>query len=332
MKRNKYYFLQALLCFQLSIVNSQDIHFSQFWEPLAFTNPSLIGNFDGDIKLSAQYRNQWSQFNTPLLSMFGDFTYKSMKEKNYWAASLSILKDQLNGLYYNQYRVAGSFSYQNYFTKNFQAGAGFQVGSRFSNIEYNKLTFDRQFDPNSGQFVVTNPNFENFTFDYVSTPYFNLGLSANLLKGKILHTFDFSSMYVMNNKSTDVAFYQPFLIHTNYHNYIQVSNKITLMPKVGFIYTSSANSINSGLLFKYVFTEKLEGYAGMLYRWGVSRNSDALIPAVGIKANKLKVGISYDANTSGINQEGRKDAYELSVQYIIKFPKNKYFSIDCMRL
>jgi type IX secretion system PorP/SprF family membrane protein len=313
-------------------LQSQDIHFSMFWEPLSHSNPSLIGNFDGDIKLMAQYRSQWSQFNTPLTSFYADATYKKMTEKNAMALGISLIQDQLSFLKYQQHRVAISGSYQSYFSKYLQAGIGAQIGTRLTSIDYNSLTWDRQWNPNSGQFQSALPSGESFIVDNVYSPFFTLGLSANYKKKNILHTVDFSAMYVMRNSAKDFVFYNPFMIHANYHNYIPVGSKNTIMPKVGIIYTSAAHSINSGILFKRNLTETKDIYGGLAYRWGVDRNADALIPVIGMKINRIKFGVSYDFNTSGVNQEGLKNALEICVQYILKSPKNKYYSIDCMRL
>jgi hypothetical protein len=139
-------------------------------------------------------------------------------------------------------------------------------------------------------------------------------------------------MYITDNKITDFVFYQPILIHANYHNYIPLTKDLTLMPKIGFIYTASANSINSGALLKYNLSETSDMYGGLLFRWGIDRNPDALIPVIGFKLNRVRLGVSYDNTTSGLNQQSRKNAYEVTLQYIFKYPKNKYFSIDCMRL
>lgn len=313
-------------------IQAQDIHFSQFWEPSSFSNPTHIGNFDGNLKLSAQYRNQWSQFNTPITSVFADATLKINQENHYWALSMSFLRDQLSYLSYHQIRFTGSASYQQRFTKKILGGLGFQVGTRMTNIDYSKLTFDRQWDPNTGEFIHANPSFENFNNQTIYTPFIGLGASINLQSKKMLHTFDIASLYVAQNKSSDFVFYQPFKFTTNYHSYIKLKENITLMPKIGLITTASANSINSGLLVKFNLNEKQEIYGGILYRWGIDRNGDAIIPVVGARIKQLRVGFSYDYVASGLKQEGFKSAYEVSVSYIFKVPKQKFFSIDCMRL
>lgn len=313
-------------------IYAQDIHFSQFWEPSAFVNPTHIGNFDGNVKLSGQYRNQWSQFNTPLTTFFGDATLKLDKENSYWAFSLSFLRDQLSYLMYHQLRFAGSLSYQQRLSKKILAGAGFQVGTRMTSIDYSKLTYNRQWDASTGVFSHSIPHFETFNGESIYTPFFNLGLSMNVHGDKMLHTFDVASLFVTENDGRDVTSYQAFKWTLNYHMYYQIKKNITLLPKLGFITTASTNNVNSGLLVKIGMNEKTDIYAGMLYRWGVDRNGDAVIPVAGLRYHRLRLGVSYDQVTSGLNQEGVKNVYELSISYIFKAPKHQYYSIDCLRL
>jgi type IX secretion system PorP/SprF family membrane protein len=327
--KSKLCLFYLFLCLQSM---AQDIHFSQFWEPSAFANPTHIGNFDGTLKLSAQYRNQWSQFNTPLTSMFGDATLKLNSDNHYWAFSMSFLRDQLSFLSYHQLRFAGSVSYQKRFSKIVLGGLGFQVGTRLTSINYDRLTFDRQWDPNTGQFLHSNPSFENFNNRDIYTPFIGLGASVNIQRKKILHTFDVATLYIAQNKGSDFVFYQPFKITTNYHLYYKLKPSITLMPKIGLISTASANSVNSGLLVKFNLTDDKDVYGGLLYRWGIDRNGDAIIPVVGARIKQIKIGVSYDYVASGLSQEGLKSAYELSITYIYKAPQHKYFSIDCLRL
>ncbi|MBL7788445.1 MAG: PorP/SprF family type IX secretion system membrane protein [Chitinophagales bacterium] len=313
-------------------VSSQDIHFSQFWEPSAFANPTHIGNFDGNLKLSGQYRNQWSQFNTPLTTMFADATLKIDKEDHYWAFSLSFLRDQLSYLMYHQIRLAGSISFQKRFSRTILGGIGFQGGTRLTSIDYSKLTYDRQWDPSTGQFQHSIPHLENFNNENIYTPFLGIGTSINIQKTKLLHTLDLAALYVAQNQGSDFVFYQPFKLTFNYHLYYQLKKNITLMPKLGLINTASTNNINAGMLVKFNLNEKTDVYGGLLYRWGIDRNADAIIPVVGVRLQRMRIGVSYDQVTSGLGQEGMKNVYELSLSYIFKAPKHQYYSIDCLRL
>lgn len=293
----------------------------------------MIGNFDGNFKLSAHYRNQWTQFNTPLTTTFASAAMKLPKQNNYWAFDLSLLKDELNFLTYNQYRLMGSVAYHKKLSDKLTAGAGFQGGIRMTSIDYDKLTFDRQWDPNTGNFDDSQPNFENFTLNNISTPFINIGGSINIHKKKILHTFDISTLFVLNSYDTlNYVYYDPLKLQANYQLFWKITDKVKFIPKIGGIYTARANEILSGLIFQYIFDDTKNVYFGSSYRWGVDRNPDALVPVAGVNLNSFRIGVSYDINTSGIKQEGYKSAYELTLVYVFKLKKNKFYSIDCLRL
>src|SRR5258705_13345473 len=47
----------------------QDINFSQFYELPLLRNPALAGIFNGNVRLTAAYRNQWESVTTPYRTM-----------------------------------------------------------------------------------------------------------------------------------------------------------------------------------------------------------------------------------------------------------------------
>lgn len=51
-------------------VLAQDIHFSQFFNTPYAQNPANIGQFDGDYRMGAVYRQQWRSVTIPY-STFG---------------------------------------------------------------------------------------------------------------------------------------------------------------------------------------------------------------------------------------------------------------------
>jgi hypothetical protein len=57
-------------------------------------------------------------------------------------------------------------------------------------------------------------------------------------------------------------------------------------------------------------------YAGLLFRDGINRNTDAAIGIAGIRFNHLEVGINYDFNISELKvATNTKGAFEVSVVY-----------------
>src|SRR5262245_38456566 len=65
--RVQYKFLcSLLLAVQTVFISySQDVGFSQFYDQPLLRNPALAGFFDGDMRFTASYRNQWQSVTTP---------------------------------------------------------------------------------------------------------------------------------------------------------------------------------------------------------------------------------------------------------------------------
>lgn len=323
-----FYILGISLC-------SQDIHFSQFWDPMSFQNPSNIGNFDGSLRISAIYRNQWNQYGAPLQTSFADATYKhTFKSEDHLSICVSGLQDKLDMLFFRQYRLSGTVAYNKFLSEKINIGAGVQFGTKLTSINYSRLTFDRQWDPSTGAFEPFNPSNETFNAENVYTPLLSAGVNANFLIKGTLNTFDIAISNI--NTPKDVYFQSnstiPIKLSINAHSYIPLSDQFILMPKTSFLYSQKANAFFSGCLIKFKPNSINEFYSGFMLRWGVDRNSDAFTPTFGIKLNNLKIGAAVDITLSGLNQESQKGSFELSAVYIFKPAKSKLFSIDCMRL
>src|SRR6476620_9515584 len=52
----------------LGIAKAQDFTFSQFYEMPMLRNPALSGIFNGDLRVSSAYRNQWGSISVPFVT------------------------------------------------------------------------------------------------------------------------------------------------------------------------------------------------------------------------------------------------------------------------
>ena len=57
-----------ILSFLPCVLLAQDIHFSQWMYHPIFSNPAASGFFDGDYRVHAQQRSQWSSVSVPFTS------------------------------------------------------------------------------------------------------------------------------------------------------------------------------------------------------------------------------------------------------------------------
>ena len=50
-------------------LQAQDVHFSQYYYNYHNLSPALIGHFDGDHRLTVNYRNQWLSVPVPYMTV-----------------------------------------------------------------------------------------------------------------------------------------------------------------------------------------------------------------------------------------------------------------------
>src|SRR5688572_28283272 len=98
----------------LTLVQAQDIHFSQYNGSLLNLNPALTGLFDGDYRVNAIYRSQWQSVPVPYKTFgFGaDMRYKPKSFKaDCIGIGLQFNNDQAGDAFYttNQVYLSGSY-------------------------------------------------------------------------------------------------------------------------------------------------------------------------------------------------------------------------------
>jgi len=312
----------------------QDIFFTQFWTPMSYNNPALLANFEGSTRVSALYRNQWSQFGTALQSTFADFTTKISSPTSIWAFGVSALNDRMALLHYDQYRLLLSASYTKQLNEKIALSGGLQSGFKMISIDYNKLNFDKQWDPSTGNFNNWTSSNESFDATMATTLLFNVGLNLNFQIKDIRNSIDCS---VSNINTPNEVYYNnapglPMKYILGMHSDIPLSSLITIKPKNQLILTNATNSFTTGSLVTFAFSPQFKASGGLLYRWGVGRTNDALIPYIGCAVKRLDIGLSYDLTLSALSSQSSKGTYELSIVYRFELGGKKYYSIDCMRL
>ena len=131
-------------------VTAQDPQFSQFYAAPLYLNPAFAGS-TGQARVGANYRNQWpaidANFNT--FSAFADFY---IEEKNS-GVGMIISKDREGLLGLQSISIGLQYSYDLKLTKGLSFRPGFQGSVYNRSINFDKLTFGDQFDPNTGQVV-----------------------------------------------------------------------------------------------------------------------------------------------------------------------------------
>ena len=101
--------LLMLVIASMKSVNAQvDPHFTQYYVYPSWLNPALTGIFDGDVRVSGIYRNQWGNISSPFSTPGVSLDFNSSKNMNF---GVSALQQKAGDGGYTYTTAYGSFSY-----------------------------------------------------------------------------------------------------------------------------------------------------------------------------------------------------------------------------
>ncbi len=319
-----------IACF---IVQAQDLHFSQFnWSYLNL-NPALTGQFNGDYRFNANFKNQWSSIAEPYQTFaFAADANRPIDSYKPLNMGFVFYNDDagVGGLQTTQASLSLSHGFGLNVDSSLQVSVGTQIGLLSRSINFDVFSFDNQF--NGARFNSDRPTGEDFDNNSLNHLLVNAGVAFNYLYEN-RKTFNFGvALFNLTggNRSfqgTAASVDERLTIHGGADYFL--SQKIDLLPS--FIFSSQGP--NRELLFgtnlRYRLSEssffKRNIYGGVWYR-----NKDALILSTGLDYNQWLVGVSYDINLSNLEiASNNRGGLELSLTYIIKEfkPKIRRFKI-----
>jgi len=328
------------------IGNSQDFHFSQYFAAPAFLNPAMTGVFNGNLRLTGNYRNQWQSIlpNNPFQTFQSSIELSGKSgDFNHVGGGFSMYSDKAGTAQLSTTNFSASIAYnmalstaQDYFLST-----GLQVGMFQRSINYNNLSFGTQYvnyhyDPGAPTFE--QPGLNNVTFYDAS-----LGILWYHINGKRHSQYAGMGIYHVNRPNQAFIDNDNDKIYTRYaaHGGVQFksSQNIDIMPMLLVMKQGPSMEINAGGLFKFILDErKTTSYGGTSFYVGpyyrvvgnseTGTGSDAMMIVTKLDYNDFTFGLSYDLNISGlIPASSGRGGPELSIQHITHFGtgKPKYF-------
>lgn len=129
---------------------AQDPQYSQFYAAPLYLNPAFAGSSQQG-RLGLNYRNQWPgvDANFTTVSAFADFYFE---DKNSGVGAL-LTRDYVGLVGLQSISLAVQYAYQLRLTKKLSFRPGFQAAIYQRSINFGRLTFANQFDPNTGEFI-----------------------------------------------------------------------------------------------------------------------------------------------------------------------------------
>lgn len=308
---------------------AQDPHFSQFFASPLTLNPALTGKFDGNLRITGNYRNQWPSINRAFVTttVSADFPIlkNSISPTDTWGLGITGFSDQSanSALKFNYLSVSTAFHKGLNEDGYSQIGAGFQA--TYSNMLLNvtDLKFEDQLTP----FGFTGTTQEIFNNSTIKNNYWDLNAG-------ILYTASTSDR---NNFYAGVSMYhitRPkqsftgtfFLLNprTTFHagGYFPLSDMATL--HVSGLYSTQAKASEAVMGGAAQLSVSEGEKPTSVYVGGWYRFNDAIIPYVGLEFSDFRLGATYDVNSSSLKAASQsRGGIEISLIYIKRSPDSK---------
>ena len=314
----------GLFIWEGSVLKAQDFHLSMYDAAPMFLNPAMTGMVDGNIRIHAQYRNQWSSvafkpYNTALISLDAP--------KGKWGFGGQIMNMRAGVGNYNVLQGVFSVSYAVPLDKNKfnNISFGLQAGATQKTIEAGLYTFNNQYSStDGGYFDKSLSSGESFNKQSFITPQVNAGfMYYNAKQQARLNPFLGYSVF---NLTTPKETYFNTTNKLPIRHYIHAGLRINItelfyvIPKVLIMLQKNASEQMYSVDMGY-FLKEQEFYllAGVNYRY-----NDATVLYVGARKGSFMGKVAYDANVSSLHDVSKyKGAFEISLTYIGKKSKSK---------
>jgi type IX secretion system PorP/SprF family membrane protein len=336
----KKFIVTLITCVALvSVSTAQDPNFSQFFASPLTLNPALTGKFDGVYRVAGNFRNQWPTINNAFVTRTASVDFGIMKNRlsdidQLGIGILGVTDRAGDGVLVTNYAGLSLAYHKGLDEDGFhQIGAGFQGTFVNKRLDVSKVDFEDELTP-LGFTGITN---EIFDSKQISVSYFDLnaGVFYNGSTDGYNNFYLGASMYHINRPKESFQGGQYLL---SARTTIQAGGKIPIGGYKHFLHIAANHSLQAkahntvvGGAFSYNLNNDEDNptniYAGAWYRF-----NDAAIPYIGIEINGLRIGASYDANTSSLKPASNtRGGMEVSLIYIKRPTDPNAKKLNCPR-
>lgn len=293
-----------LLLIWIIQTKGQDMHWSQVQATPMWTNPALTGDFGGDMRFIANYRNQWQSipapFNTAMFSV--DTKIQVANSFNHFGIGLSAFKDIAGDLGFNTTAAHLSVAYNMYLGSLNKSDFYVYVGAQYGRVR-------QSYDPTAAR--LENPGMELNWLTALAYNDFSGGINAVWVKPKFfiyggaaiahLNSPNISFGQVLENQETAVELSPRLTTHLAANINLRNSQN-TIIPVVQYLVQAEQSALLFGADFMFNNLKQkrtkttLDWTIGLHHRW-----QDALIMSTKFRfSEQYNFGISYDLPVSKI--------------------------------
>lgn len=313
-------------------LSAQDLHFTQFEASPLTINPAFAGNFSGQARVAAIYRDQWQSVTIPFTTYAASVDAPLVRNPlatGYFAGGLQVYRDKAGDGGLTNFSTLGSLAYHKFLGTGKDGepyktlSVGFQAGYTQQSVDISKLYFDDQYQ--SGSFSGASTESLNNKINYFALNAgiawahaptdnfsYSLGIGANNLNqpGNALakEQHDHVGLGIRYTAQAGAIW--------------NTSERFSLRPAVLYQLQTTAYELIAGNEFSYIIgNPEAEPSATRIFAGGWYRNGDAAMASAGMEIKGLRIGLSYDYNVSALKTASNGNGgFEVSLRYIIHTP------------
>lgn len=297
--------------FLMVSTKAQDIHNTQYFATPLTLNPANTGLVQCDVRVSANFRQQWNSVSSnPYTTIIASYDMATMKGKldNGDALGIGVVGyiDQAGAGSYTNLNIGPSIAYHKALgmEKQHTLSLGVQAVLVQKSIDFNKLTFEDQYDvATGGTPYTTGEQFGNTDLTY---PDFAAGLmySGRVSEHSTAYA-GFSTYHLTTPVESFLTSGSTHKIHRRYTAYLggsfDLNENVVLYASGMYQQQAKANETILGTAVGFVLNPGYDAEykkGTILYLGGWYRFGDAIAPYISLSWTKFQFGLSYDVTTS----------------------------------
>lgn len=327
-------YLSALLLFAFSghVFKAQDIHFSQVYETPLFLSPANTGFYNGYVRGIINYRNQWAAMNnayqTMAVSLDGGL-FKSKKRPAFMGVGLTFFNDQAGVAKISRTNLLLNVSGLLRIGKYSAISVGLAGGTAAMNGNYNKLTYETQFNGNTidPSLATQEPIYrQHTTVDVAAGGAYEFSKYKRDQDHDDVSSFKISLGAFHLNRPTQEygpgsSYKMPIRWAAAFTSVFDLEDtKFTLNPTLVYQKQGGAEELYVGSYVKFrmstgtkVTGEKTQNAIGLGLFY---RRKDAIVAKLIFDLGDYSIGLSYDANVSGYRTASNgMGGFEVALRY-----------------
>ena len=335
----KFYTLVMMICIH-QICMAQDFTFSQFYEQPLLRNPALSGLFNGDIRVSTAYRDQWGSITVPYRTTALSIEHKIPigKHDDVLTAGLQMSMDGAGDIRLKRTQLLPAINFHKSLNaeRDTYLSLAFMGGPVTSQFDASQLKLGDQYrDGYSSSNASAQPILNNgYSYWDLSTGLCFSTVFENQTKFYVAAGLShFTRPTIHSVTTTEASFLAPKL-SLNIGTNGKAGDRGHFIAFADYYSQNGNHQLLGGVMYgmdltEYDSEEPATIYAGSFLRWG-----DALIPVIKMDFNHMSIGVSYDANVSKLNVASNwRGGLELTASYrgFLKIRNSTLDRVRCVR-